>query len=345
MTCIITCGFSTLKLPWLRRDFCGSSHTSDFKIGTPVATLSGAWRYRASAGTGQPSVSVLWLREVENLLCNFYLSVAAHQICLSRFVPEIRLLHVAGTLSKQQASLIPFERRKDESGKVVGLSGLSVCCSPIGYVCPSGPRLMLASRMDETLPTEDRSPFFSNLSEDGNPFSRKSEQLVFPGQIWRHHVLCESVCQERHPNENCYESFSVWGFYLLKTPLPHSHRGAAPEPHRGPWTPVFCLFVFLILISFTNVHLMLQSFDMKKICWGGFVCCFLSCIIMGLSNGGGGLVGMRGRGRGEEMGFYGLAKIALSLGVCQRSAWVHGNGIIVCFVMGFWGGFFLCNFT
>ena len=39
--------------------FSGSSHTSDSKIGTPVATLPGAWRYRVSAGTGQPSVSIL----------------------------------------------------------------------------------------------------------------------------------------------------------------------------------------------------------------------------------------------------------------------------------------------
>ena len=37
--------------------FSGSSHTSD--IGTPVATLPGAWRYRVSAGTGWPSVSIL----------------------------------------------------------------------------------------------------------------------------------------------------------------------------------------------------------------------------------------------------------------------------------------------
>ena len=37
----------------------GSSHTSDLKIGTPVATLPGAWRYRVSAGTGRPSVSIL----------------------------------------------------------------------------------------------------------------------------------------------------------------------------------------------------------------------------------------------------------------------------------------------
>ena len=41
----------------LRRDFSGSCHTSDLKIGTPVATLPGAWRYiRASAG---PGVSIL----------------------------------------------------------------------------------------------------------------------------------------------------------------------------------------------------------------------------------------------------------------------------------------------
>ena len=43
----------------LRRDFSASSHTSDSKIGTPVATLPGAWRYRVNAGTGWPSVSML----------------------------------------------------------------------------------------------------------------------------------------------------------------------------------------------------------------------------------------------------------------------------------------------
>ena len=39
--------------------FSGSSHTSDLKIGTPVATLPGAWRYRVSTGTGRPDVSIL----------------------------------------------------------------------------------------------------------------------------------------------------------------------------------------------------------------------------------------------------------------------------------------------
>ena len=43
----------------LRQDFSGSSHTSDLKIGTPVATLPGAWHYRVSAGTGRPGVSIL----------------------------------------------------------------------------------------------------------------------------------------------------------------------------------------------------------------------------------------------------------------------------------------------
>ena len=32
----------------LRRDFSGLSHTGDLKIGTPVATLPGAWHYKVS---------------------------------------------------------------------------------------------------------------------------------------------------------------------------------------------------------------------------------------------------------------------------------------------------------
>ena len=43
----------------LRRDFSWSSHTSDLKIGIPVATLPGAWHYWVSAGTGRSSVSIL----------------------------------------------------------------------------------------------------------------------------------------------------------------------------------------------------------------------------------------------------------------------------------------------
>ena len=64
----------------LRQDFSGLSHTSDLKIGTPVATLPGALHYKVSTGTGWPSVSILWLGEVESWICNFYLSVAACKI-------------------------------------------------------------------------------------------------------------------------------------------------------------------------------------------------------------------------------------------------------------------------
>ena len=61
-------------------DSSRSSHISDFKICTPMATLPGAWRYRVSVGTVWLSVSILWLGEIENLICNFYLSVAVWKI-------------------------------------------------------------------------------------------------------------------------------------------------------------------------------------------------------------------------------------------------------------------------
>ena len=40
-------------------NFSGSSHTSDLKIGIPVATLPGAWRSRVNSGTSWPGVSIL----------------------------------------------------------------------------------------------------------------------------------------------------------------------------------------------------------------------------------------------------------------------------------------------
>ena len=64
----------------LRWDFSGSSHASDLKIGTPVATLPGTWHYRVSPWTSRSGVSILWLGEVESLICNIYLSVAARTI-------------------------------------------------------------------------------------------------------------------------------------------------------------------------------------------------------------------------------------------------------------------------
>ena len=67
------------SIPPLRfRSFSGSSHTSDFKISTANATLPGTWYFRA--GTGWSSVSILWLGEIKTLMCNFYISVAAHTL-------------------------------------------------------------------------------------------------------------------------------------------------------------------------------------------------------------------------------------------------------------------------
>ena len=73
-------GRSGVRITRWRWEFSGSSHTSDLKIGTPVATLPGAWHYRVSAGTGRPGASILVLGKVESWICNFYLSVTARNI-------------------------------------------------------------------------------------------------------------------------------------------------------------------------------------------------------------------------------------------------------------------------
>ena len=63
---------------FLAGNFQGSSHTSDLKIGAPVATLPGALRRRVSAGTGRPGVSILGLGETAaSWISNFRVSVAA----------------------------------------------------------------------------------------------------------------------------------------------------------------------------------------------------------------------------------------------------------------------------
>ena len=68
-----------------------------------MATLPGAWCYRVSTGTGGPSVSILWPGEVESLICNLYLSVAARKIVWAG--PSLRYTRcVAGMLSNQQTN-------------------------------------------------------------------------------------------------------------------------------------------------------------------------------------------------------------------------------------------------
>ena len=98
-----------LLVPW------GSNHTSDTNIDTPVATLPGGWCCRVSAGTGQPSLSILWLGEIDILSnsisilwvgeidilsSNFYLSVAACKLVWAALAPRYTSMF-AGTLSNQ----------------------------------------------------------------------------------------------------------------------------------------------------------------------------------------------------------------------------------------------------
>ena len=55
------CTKTSACLSWVRFPFIAVNLflASDLKMDTPVATLPGAWRYRVSAGTGWPGVSIL----------------------------------------------------------------------------------------------------------------------------------------------------------------------------------------------------------------------------------------------------------------------------------------------
>ena len=53
------------------------------ETGTLVATLPRAWGYRVRAWTGRSGVSILLLSEIESLIYNFYLNVAARTFVLS----------------------------------------------------------------------------------------------------------------------------------------------------------------------------------------------------------------------------------------------------------------------
>ena len=55
----------TGSIPTLAWIFSKLSHTSDLKIGTPVATVPGDWHYRVSSRTGWPGVSTRWLGEIK----------------------------------------------------------------------------------------------------------------------------------------------------------------------------------------------------------------------------------------------------------------------------------------
>ena len=94
-----------------------------------MATLPGAWRYRVSTGTGRPGVSILWLGEVESLICSFYLSVAARRIVWAD--PSLRYtsMLLGCYLSNQQTNC--WGRGEGGGENVYGFVFVCVC----GCVC------------------------------------------------------------------------------------------------------------------------------------------------------------------------------------------------------------------
>ena len=79
-----------------------------------MATLPGAWRYRVSTGTGRPGVSILWLGEVEGLICNFYLSVAARKIV--RADPSLRYTSSNQPTNKQLSIFLTVSSNGNMAG-------------------------------------------------------------------------------------------------------------------------------------------------------------------------------------------------------------------------------------
>ena len=94
------------------------------KVGTPVATLPGAWHYRVSAGTGWSSVSVQLPGEIESWICESYLSVVAYKIVwsdpslryTSMLLGQKHALHVTHTLNHAHTQLkhdTPLDQLKE----------------------------------------------------------------------------------------------------------------------------------------------------------------------------------------------------------------------------------------
>ena len=67
-----------------------------------MATQPGAWCYRVSAGIGWHGFSILWLGEVESLICNFYLNVEARKLSVQ--IRPWDTLACCWDFSKQQSN-------------------------------------------------------------------------------------------------------------------------------------------------------------------------------------------------------------------------------------------------
>ena len=71
-----------------------------------MAALPGVWRYRVSAGTVWPGVSILCLSEVESLICSFCLSVAAYKIVFTDRSLRYTSMLLGCSATHQQQALV-----------------------------------------------------------------------------------------------------------------------------------------------------------------------------------------------------------------------------------------------
>ena len=62
----------------VRFSLCRGSFPSDLKVGSKTGYQARHWRYRVSAGTGLPGISILWLGEIERLSGNFSVLKRVH---------------------------------------------------------------------------------------------------------------------------------------------------------------------------------------------------------------------------------------------------------------------------
>ena len=110
-------GWDVLRCPpWEQRiqglipvfcgDFYRTCHSSDWKIGTPVAALPGGWHNRVSDGTGWTSVSVVWLGGIESLICYFYITVAVHAIVWADRSPRYSSMLLGCEATNKQTNCI-----------------------------------------------------------------------------------------------------------------------------------------------------------------------------------------------------------------------------------------------
>ena len=94
----------TSPSPWVLSRW---SHTSDVQIGTLVVTLPGAWWRRINDSIGWPRISILWMKEIASLICNFYVTVASYNNNNNNNNRIQRRYSIFFTISSQRRELSP----------------------------------------------------------------------------------------------------------------------------------------------------------------------------------------------------------------------------------------------